>query len=184
MEVPYIFAILNTLLGGVYVYIHQAFNFTDRAAGYLSSLSVDPEKLSNAPKVLDVLRNRDLPNTKLFSAQRNRFKSLLAVTIIVNLVNYVLYPYDNLLYWWMQYILIGACAIANFDSLRIFLTVRFNRQMIDSTCMAYSELVRAHEDDKMIEKTVISLNVAFEEMMEDLNKAFIEDNNKNEDDEK
>ena len=94
MEVPYIFAILNTIAVGVYVYAIHVFNFADRGVQYLSILSTkDTDKLNNIPEFLEALRKRDLPNSQRFASERNRVKSLIVTAIIINAVNYVFYPY-------------------------------------------------------------------------------------------
>ena len=184
MEVPYIFVILTTIITLVYVYAHQAFAFADRGVDYLTSLSLeDSDKLNNDPKVMEVLNKRDLPNMSFFAGQRDRVKSLLVVAIVINLINYAIYPYDILLYSWMQYIIVVACIATSFDGIMMFFTLRKNKQTVSSICNAYYDLTLAHDE---VEEVVASVDKAFNEMMQDLNKVIttVEDKNKNGDDEK
>jgi len=185
MEVQYIFAILNTVIVGVYLYAISSFNFADRGVEYLTTLATkESAKFNNDPAVMNVLNNRDLPNMKSFASERPRIKSLLIVAMIINIINYVIYPYDVLLYAWMQYIIVGACVITNLDGILMFFNLRNNRQIVSKICNAYYELTLAHNE---IEEVVVSIDKAFDELMQDLNnKVFTEpgDKNKNDNDEK
>jgi len=184
MEVPYIFVILTTIITLVYVYAYQTFAFADRGVNYLTSLAnEDSGKLNDDPKVMKVLNGRDLPNMKFFAAERNRVTSLLVAAIIINLVNYAIYPYDILLYSWMQYIIVGACVITSVDGMLMFFNLRQNKQTVSKICNAYHDLTLAHDE---LDEVVVSIDKAFNELMQDLNKVITteEDNNKNGDDEK
>jgi len=147
MEVQYIFAILNTFIVLVYVYSMQIFNFGDRGVKYLQTLLNDePETLKNDPKVLHILKNRDLHNMQLFVVQRDRVRGIMATGVVINLVNYVFYPYDGLLYPWMSYILVIASGIVNLDILITLLGMHSNKRHVSTICNVYYKLTLAHEE--------------------------------------
>jgi len=195
MEVPYIFVVLNAIAVLVYVYSTHVFNFADTGVQYLSNLALkDTEKINSDPTALPALKGRDLPNTQIFSGQRERILSLIVATFIINLVNYIMYPYEGLLYSWMEYILIGACIATNIDTILIAITMRKNKHIVDTVCTAYYKLtLRNDEENAKLAATVASIEEAFNDMLKDLNEHFtdlvdeddaLEDKNENDINEK
>jgi len=181
MEVQYTFAILNTFIVLVYVYTMWAFNFGDRGVKYLQTLLNDePETLNNDPKVLRILKDRDLRNMQLFVGQRERVKGIMAVAVVINFINYTFYPYDSLLYPWMSYILVIASVIVNLDILITLLGMYNNKHHVSTICNVYYKMTLAHkEQNKKIDETVALIEQSFVEMMNDLDGTkFIEGDKK------
>lgn len=176
MEIPYIFVVLNTIIALVYVYSIHVFEFAQTGVDFLSKLAFKtPQNIDSDPTALPALKGRDLPNMEKFSTQRSRIQSILVVAIIINLANYTMYPYDELLYWWMEYILVGACIISNADAILLTLVLRKRKNTIDVICNAYHDLtLNNDENHKQIEAMSVTLEKAITEMIEDLG-VFIED---------
>ncbi len=168
----------------MYVYAHKTFTLADQGVNYLTRLAnEDSEKLNNDPQVMEVLKGRDLPNMIAFVSQHSKVKSILSVAIIINIINYALYPYNILIYSWMAYMIVAACVVTSIDAILMFFNLRRNKQTVDAICNAYYDLTLTYD---RIDASLVSIETAFEQMMQDLdnlNKSTtVKD--KNDDDEK
>lgn len=171
MEVPYIFVVLNTIAVIVYLYAVHVFEFAGNGVQYLSDLAFKtPIKINNDPAALPALKGRDLPNAQRFVHQRDRLTSHVIAAIIINTINYAMYPYEGLLYPWMEYIFVGACVVANLDAIGIGLALRRNKHIVDVVCTAYHDLtLRNDENNKMLKQDVEAFSKVFEAFVEELN---------------
>ena len=165
MLFPYTPLILGVFVVGVYVYFTRVFLYVLEGGSYLSFLYDNPEKL-NTPILMDVLIKRDIPMLQSFLDQRSKISAVLIAALIINVIIYIFYPYDTLLYPWMEYILIGAFIISNTEVFRVLSHLRRNRRITANMCNSYYML---EQEQKNLKKQTDLMILSFEDLVEKVN---------------
>lgn len=155
----------------VYGYFIKAFRYATDGVNYLTYLFNNPKKL-DTPKLMDILKTRDIPSIKIFIAERSRLRSIIITTYIVNVIVFVFYPYDTLLYPWMGYILTAALIIQNINTYRVFTYLRKNKLRIGLMCATYYDL---EEEQEYLKKQVSLIELSFADLVEKINSAMKEE---------
>lgn len=172
--------VLGIFVVWVYAYFNRVFLYVLEGGAYLSFLYDNPEKL-NTPVVMDVLINRDIPMLQAFLDQRSKIFSILISALIINVIIYIFYPYDTLLYPWMEYILIAGFMISNTEVFRVFIHLRRNKRITTNMCNSYYML---EQEQKNLKKQTELMILSFEDLVEKVNEALDEEKDTDSDNEK
>lgn len=173
MDGIYVILALQTILCFGALYTIKAFDYADEGIKYLRHLGFeDPKKLNNNAEVLHVLKNRDLPNMSSFALSRMPIQYSLITPILINVVLYVFYPFDELLYPWMAYILVAGGVFYNVDAWLTIRMMRANKRLVSTICNAYYNLTIEYEQNAANLQTANEINMAYDDLMVDINKAL------------